>query len=156
MENNMTYKVLVNAVIVKDGKILISQRDMNEKHQPGSWTIPGGKIENYNGEDEIFNIVEKTVVKEIQEEVGVEIKDNIHLIANNTFKHTQGHIVLVMVFLCEYKSGEAKPLEDTMDVRWISSNELSDYEFAPNVKDYIAKGFSLLPYMIRKKGKEES
>lgn len=150
MKNNMTFKVLVNAVIARDGKILISQRDMNEKHQPESWSIPGGKIENYDGEDEIFNIVEKTLVKEIQEEVGVEIKDNIHLITNNTFKHTQGHIVLALVFLCEYKSGEARPLEDTMDVRWISSKEINDYEFAPSVKEYIAKGFSFLPYMIKR------
>ena len=151
MENNQFYSVLVNAVIAKDGKILISQRSLNEKHQPGSWTIPGGKIENYNGEDEIFDIVDKTLAKEIREEVGIEIFNNTRLIANNTFRHTKGHIALALVFLCEYKEGIADALDDTINVAWISPQELNKYDFAPNVCEYISKGFAILPFMhVRK------
>ena len=146
MENNKLYSVIVNAVIAKDGKILISQRSLEEKHQPGSWTIPGGKIENYEGKDEIFDIVEFTLAKEIREEVGVEISSKVSLLANNTFRHTKGHLVLALEFLCEYKSGKATPLEDTAAVAWISPAELNNYKFAPNVKEYLAKGFALLPY----------
>jgi len=156
MENNKFYSVLVNAVIAKEGKILISQRSLDEGHEGGSWTIPGGKIENYNNEDEIFNIIEQTLIKEIQEEVGIEISSNIRLIANNTFRHTKGYITLALVFLCEYKSGEAKALEDTSNVAWITPKELNDYRFPPNVKDYIAKGFALLPYMHKFKSSKKN
>ena len=41
---NKIYSVLVNAVIEKDGKILLSQRSLEEAHEPGKWTIPGGKV----------------------------------------------------------------------------------------------------------------
>lgn len=153
MDNTSFYSILVNAVIVNEGKILISQRSMSEKHQPGAWTIPGGKIENYDGKEEIFCIVETTLEKEVREEVGVEISKNAHLIMNNTFRHTKGHMVLALVFVCEYLNGEAKPLEDTINVKWIGSGEINDYGFAPNVKEYIAKGFSLIPYMKQSKNK---
>lgn len=151
MEQTHFYAVLVNAVIVKEGKILISQRSLKEKHQPGAWTIPGGKIENYDDKEEIFGIVEKTLEKEVREEVGIEISKNVHLIMNNTFRHSKGHMVLALIFMCEYLGGEAKPLEDTSNVAWINSTEINDYEFAPNVKEYIAKGFSLIPYLARKR-----
>lgn len=151
MDNTSFYSILVNAVIVKEGKILISQRSMSEKHQPGAWTIPGGKIENYDGKEEIFGIVETTLNKEVREEVGIEITKNIHLIMNNTFRHTKGHMVLALIFMCEYLDGDPQPLEDTINVKWIGSTEINDYEFAPNVKEYIAKGFSLIPYLTRKR-----
>lgn len=149
---NMFYSVLINAVIAREGKILISRRSLKEHHQPGSWSIPGGKVEN--SKDEEFDIVERTLRKEIKEEVGIEINDNIRLIANNTFKHTKGHITLTLVFLCEYRSGEAKAFKDTIDIAWIGSNEIDEYNYPDNFRDYIAKGFALLPFIRRKPNKE--
>lgn len=151
MDKTNFYSVLVNAVIIKDGQILISQRSMQEKHQPGAWTIPGGKIENYDDKEEIFGIVEKTLEKEVREEVGIEISKNVHLIMNNTFRHSKGHMVLALIFMCEYLGGKAAPLEDTSNVAWINSTQINDYQFAPNVKEYLAKGFSLIPYLARKR-----
>lgn len=151
MEQTNFYAVLVNAVIVKEGKILISRRSMEEKHQPGAWTIPGGKIENYDNRDEIFGVVEKTLEKEVKEEVGIEISKNVHLIMNNTFRHSKGHMVLALIFMCEYLGGEAAPMDDTSNVAWINSTQINDYAYAPNVKEYIAKGFSLIPYLARKR-----
>ncbi len=46
-----------------------------------------------------------------------------------------------MVFKCKYKSGEAKPLEDTIDCKWVTKKEIEKMEFPPNVKNYILKGF---------------
>lgn len=51
---------------------------------------------------------------------------------------------MALVFLCHWKSGVAKPLEDTIDAKWISEKDLKDMEFAPNVKTYIQKGFDNL------------
>ncbi len=142
LATNKTHLILVNAVVEKDGKILVSQRSFEETHQPGSWTIPGGKVERTNGD--VWNIIEETLKKEVMEETGVEIADNAGLLTNNTFIRSTGQHVVALIFLCHWKSGEAKPLEDTIDAKWISEEELKGIEFAPNVSIYIQKGFDKL------------
>lgn len=133
------YSVIVNSVIVNDeGKVLIAQRSLNEGHEGGKWSIPGGKIES---EGEEHDVLLKNIKKEILEEVGVEIFDDIILVHDNTFTRSNGDDVLALVFVCKYKSGEAKPLEDTVDVKWITKEEVNNYEFPLNVKEYVLKGF---------------
>ncbi len=139
---NKTHLILVNAVVEKDGKILVSQRSWGETHQPGSWTIPGGKVERTEGN--VWNIIEETLKKEIMEETGVEIKDDAQLLTNNTFIRSTGQHVVALIFLCHWKSGEGKPLEDTIDTKWITEEELKKMEFAPNVNIYIQKGFNAI------------
>jgi 8-oxo-dGTP pyrophosphatase MutT (NUDIX family) len=126
-------------VIEKEGKVLISQRSFDEGHEGGKWTIPGGKIDKTEGG--IFNIVEKTCAREVMEETGVKISDKIELISNNTFIRSNGQHVIALVCLCHWESGEAQALEDTIGVEWISADQLNDFDFAPNVKGYIEKGF---------------
>lgn len=141
MKNNKKpYSVIVNSVIVNnEGKVLIAQRSLEEGHEGGKWSIPGGKIESAGEE---HHVLLKNIKKEILEEVGVEIFDDIVLVHDNTFTRSNGDDVLALVFKCEYKSGEAKPLEDTVDVKWIKKGEIDNYQFPPNVKEYILKGFS--------------
>ncbi len=134
--------VLVNAVVEKGGKILVSQRSWEETHEPGKWTIPGGKVERTEGN--VWGVIEKTLKAEVMEETGVEIEDHAELLTNNTFIRSTGQHVVALIFLCHWKNGEAKPLEDTIDVKWISEEELKDMQFAPNVKTYIQKGFEAL------------
>lgn len=139
---NKSYSVITNALVVNQSKqILISRRSFSETHEPGKWTIPGGKLENSSNENEAFNVLEKTLAKEVMEEVGVEIEDTIQLVCNNIFQRSTGQIVLALVFLAEYKSGKPKPLEDTIDVKWINLNQIDQYDFAPNVQKYLQLGF---------------
>ena len=135
-----THVILVNGIVVKQHKILIVKRGVKEANQPGKWSIPGGKVEKTKGN--IWKIIEKTLVKEIKEEVGIEVKRNLELLTNNTFIRSTGHHVVTLVFLCVWKSGRARPLEDTDATKWINLDELGLYNFAPNVKRYIKKGFS--------------
>lgn len=137
-----SHHVIVNAVVEKDGKILVSQRSFEEAHEPGKWTIPGGKVDRTEGD--VWNVLEQTCAREVKEETGVEISENIELLANNTFIHSSGKHAIALIFLCHWKSGEASSLEDTIGVKWISEEELDSVEFAPNVKNYISKGFDLL------------
>ncbi len=135
---------MVNAVVAnQEGKILLIQRGLQEEHGPGTWSVPGGKLE-FTGV--IHEALQKTAAKEAMEEVGIEVEDEMHLIANNTFQHNEDALqVIAIVFLCHHKSGEPKPLEDTADVRWISEEEIDDFEFHNiNVKNYVLKGFEYL------------
>jgi len=142
LAKNKMHLVLVNAVVEKEGKILISQRSFKETHQPGSWTIPGGKVEKTKGN--IWNIIEKTLKDELMEETGIKITNDTHLLTNNTFIRSTGQHVVALTFLCHWKSGEAKPLEDTVDIKWITEKELKNIKFAPNVDIYIKKGLEAL------------
>ncbi len=142
LATDKTHLILVNAIVEKDDKILISQRSMEETHEPGRWTIPGGKVERTEGD--VWNVIEETLSKEVMEETGIEIKNNVQLLTNNTFIRSTGQHVVALTFICHWKAGEAKPLEDTINVKWISKDELNNFDFAPNVKTYIEKGFKAL------------
>jgi len=140
MDEHILHSVIVNGVVFNGDKVLVSQRSFEEAHQPGKWTIPGGKIEKTEGD--VFNIIEDTLAREVMEETGVEIEKEVKLITNNTFiRSSNGQHVIAMVFKCKYKSGEAKPLEDTIDCKWATKEEVGKMEFPPNVKNYILKGF---------------
>jgi len=134
-----THLILINAIVKKDDKILVSQRSLEETHQPGKWTIPGGKVERTKGQ--VWNIIEKTLSAEVLEETGVKIKKDATLLLNNTFIRSTGQHVVALIFLCDWKSGQAKPLEDTIDVKWIKREEINNFDFAPNVKKYLTAGF---------------
>jgi ADP-ribose pyrophosphatase YjhB (NUDIX family) len=134
------HSLLVNAVVFKDGKVLISQRSWDESHEPGKWTIPGGKVGITN--EETFSVLEKNIAKEVKEETGVGIENDMQLISNNTFiRSSDNQHVVVLVFKCKYKSGETKPLEDTIDCKWVTKEETEDLDFPPSVKGYIFKAF---------------
>jgi len=135
----MLHSIITNALVVKDGRILISQRGLNEEHDPGKWTIPGGKVEQTEGN--VWNILEATLKREVKEEVDLEVSDNINLVTNNTFIRTGGQHVIAMIFICYWIKGDAKPAEDTNDVAWITETDLDSYNFSPNVREYIKKGF---------------
>ncbi len=136
------HSILVNAVVFKRDKVLVSQRSFEEQHEPGKWTVPGGKVE-WQKEDVVFNIIEDTLKKEVMEETGVEIEEKVEFISNNTFVRSNGQHVVAMIFKCKYKSGEARPLEDTIDCKWATKEEINTMEFPPNVKEYILKAFEL-------------
>lgn len=142
LATDKTHLILVNAVVEKDGKILVSQRSWEETHEPGKWTIPGGKVERTSGE--VWNIIEETLKREVMEETGIEIDDSAELLANNTFIRSTGQHVVALIFFCHWKAGVEKPLEDTIDTKWITEKNLEIMKFAPNVDIYIKKGFAAI------------
>ena len=136
-----THIVLVNAVVFKGDKVLISQRSMEEQHEPGKWTIPGGKAER--GSAGQFNILEKTAKREVLEETGIVVGDRMRFVCDNSFIKADGQHTIALIFACEHKSGEPAALEDTMACIWEDPGALDRYDFAPNVRDYIAAAFAL-------------
>jgi len=114
-----THVVLVTAAIKKGNKYLVAQRSKDDPQTPLFWFFPGGKVEAEMGN----GIIEKTLDREIMEEVGVKIK-NPKLILNNGFLRISGHHVIGLTFLCDYVKGTAKPLEDQEKVMWGTLDEI--------------------------------
>lgn len=135
--------VIVNAVIFKEDKVLIARRASHDAHAPGKWCIPGGKLEV--GADQVFNAVQSTLAREVMEEVGVEVSSDYRLVANNTFKMSDGRRMIALVFTCDWVAGEAesKDLNEVDKVAWITADELGSYEFANENRDYIEAALQL-------------
>src|SRR3989344_3822630 len=81
-ENQYLHEVAITAIVVKDGKYLIIKRSPNKKRFPNMWTVPGGKLETLDytslpkdTKEYWYNVLEKTLAREVREEVGIEIKD---------------------------------------------------------------------------------
>ena len=106
------------ALIFHQGKLLITQRHA-KSHLGGLWEFPGGKREP----GETF---EQCLVREIREELGVEISVG-KMFAEISHDYPEKSVCLKF-FLCELVAGEPQPL-DCAAVKWITKKELPDYEF---------------------------
>ena len=119
---------VVAAVIKNDNnKILITQRNL-KKAQGGLWEFPGGKIEN--GESK-----EQAIVREIKEELDINIRADQY-IDEKVFNYPEKDINLIAI-KCSIISGNIV-LKEHEDAKWITSEEFSNYNFAP-ADEFIIK-----------------
>ncbi|THG91560.1 DNA mismatch repair protein MutT [Alkalihalobacillus alcalophilus ATCC 27647 = CGMCC 1.3604] len=74
--------VNVEGAIRKDGKWLIIERSKQEEHAGGLLALIGGKVDVEGNTKEIL---ERTLAREIFEEVGVKIKNGAKYVHNSSF-----------------------------------------------------------------------
>ena len=112
----------VVAAVIRDeeGRILITQRNL-KKAQGGLWEFPGGKIESEETK-------EHAIVREIKEELDVDIEYKDYL-AEKVFEYPEKTINLIALE-CKKIIGEIRLLEHE-SYAWVYEKELNDYEFAP-------------------------
>jgi len=121
-----THVVLVAGFVQKDDKFLIARRSKSDGQSGGKWSVPGGKVDMELGD----GIIQKTLNREIKEEVGLEIEDHVDMLGNDSFVRSSGHHVVALIFLCRWKKGNARPLEDNDKVLWLTLNELINFRDA--------------------------
>jgi len=106
------------AVIFHNSKVLITQRH-STAHLVGLWEFPGGKREV----DETY---EECLVREIREELGIEISVcRLFEEITNAYAEKKVHLKF---FICELLSGEPQTLACAA-FKWIEKPELANYEF---------------------------
>lgn len=123
--------VAVAVIVNDDGDACISLRH-EQSHQGGLWEFPGGKIED----DET---VEQALLREIKEELNLDIDGSRPLI---TIPHDymDKKVCLHVNKVLSYQ-GQASGLEG-QEVRWVPVNELSSYKF-PAANQAIIKAVQL-------------
>jgi 8-oxo-dGTP diphosphatase len=135
--------VNVEGAIHKDEKWLLIQRSLKEEHAGGTLSLVGGKVDK---EGNSSDILERTLKREIFEEVGIEV--NVHLYVNSSsFVTDRGEHVVDIVFLCEHKSGEpfAKSPDEVDDVAWFTTEQIvSNSQIPIYLKENIKLADSLL------------
>jgi mutator protein MutT len=117
MQRTKTIEVSA-ALIFRDGQLLITQRHA-KSHLGGLWEFPGGKREA--GES-----FEQCLVREIREELGVEI--SVGKLFEEIHHDYPEKTVHLKFFLCKLISGEPQPL-DCAAVKWIDKAQLDAHEF---------------------------
>ncbi|MDD3647336.1 MAG: NUDIX domain-containing protein [Candidatus Dojkabacteria bacterium] len=135
-DNAKFHIVLVTGVIEKNGEYLIAQRSFEEIQAPGKWALPGGKVE-LSMPDNDRNVLETTLEREIEEEVAVRIYQKPIYVMSSAFTRVDNATVVGVLFLCKWKSGRAKALEDTINVSWVGIDELHKYDFCTGVTNSL-------------------
>jgi len=114
-------------VIWRGDQLLISKRYTDDL-LGGLWELPGGRQEE--GET-----LEECLVREVREELGIEIAVNALLM---TVRHAYTHFrVTLHVFHCRYLSGEPQTL-GCADWRWVRPDELNHFAFPAADRRIIA------------------
>lgn len=122
------YIVNVEGAIFKDGQYLMIVRG-EEEYAPGGLNFPGGKVE---GVDSLDGILEETLRREIAEEVGLQVHEEMLYLKSSSFV-ADGDPVVDVVFLCRHKSGTAVAADpgEVAAVRWMTAEEASAHPETP-------------------------
>jgi 8-oxo-dGTP diphosphatase len=123
--STLPHKQIGVAVIWNDSAQILIDKRKPTGAMGGLWEFPGGKIEA--GET-----VAECIVREIREELGIEITVGEHLIS---IDHTYPDFSLTLiVHNCHHLSGIPQPIECD-EIEWVNVSELDNYEFpAANVQ----------------------
>jgi len=124
--------VVACALVDADKRVLIAQRPPGKK-MAGLWEFPGGKLEP--GERP-----EQTLIRELQEEIGITVKEAC--LAPLTFaSHAYEDFHLLMpLYICRRWEGDVIAREG-QNLAWIRVNKLRDYKMP-------AADIPLIPHLI--------
>ena len=116
--------IVLLALVNEKNEVLISLRK-NKKEYDGYWEYPGGKVE----EDETL---EQAIIREIKEEINLEISKNC--VAPLTFAVDQhgGSETILFLYICRKWEGSITSLLD-QKIKWVKPIDLAEYAMpAPN------------------------
>jgi len=139
------HRIAITTIIYNsEGKFLITKRSEAKKAFPGKWTVPGGGLstDDYTNDEpttaagQWYNTVEKTLRRELREEVNIEVGKPEYLL-DLTFIRPDNVPVLVLSYFAEYLSGEVTYDEDTVDHAWVTPDEAKDYDLIDGIYEEI-------------------
>ena len=112
----MTTLVVAAIIQDQDGNYLCAKR--------GAWKAAAGKWEFPGGKPEAGEALEDAIVREIREELRVEIS-----VKRQFDRSTTGEIELV-TFVCELTGDKPTQSTDHSELRWVPESELSKLDWA--------------------------
>jgi len=115
-------RIVVSAVIERDGAILLGKKAPGAGPYPDTWHLPGGGV----------NLGQETLVeavrREVREETGIEI-DSIEPLIFDEDDEPDKHGVMThyifLVYRARHASGTLRPADDLKELRWVKKEELS-------------------------------
>ena len=144
MTGQHLHEVAITAIISKDGKYLITRRAATKKRFPGKWTVPGGKLETddylalpRDTAEYWYNVLERTLKREVKEEVGLEI-DHVEYLTSLATIHAGGSPSLVISCTADWQSGETVLQKEELDsAAWVSVAQAREYDLIDGIFDEL-------------------
>jgi len=108
----------VNAFVVDGDKILLLKRRDNDPHNPGSWDIPGGRID-------LSEQLEAALKREIMEETGLNVEISVPFEAH-TFTRDDGQFIIMISYACKLSGQQKIKLsEEHTSFEWVNVDEVA-------------------------------
>ena len=132
------FRNAAKAFIVDNQRLLMLKRRPNDPHKPGSWDIPGGRLEM--GENPYTGLS-----REIKEETGAEITIIMPIDVRH-FTRDDGQTVTLTIYLCKLLGDKIVLSEEHTEYRWVHMDDERDIipEFfldsVNNFKQYLNHG----------------
>ena len=127
-------KLGASACVWKDGRVLLIQR---AKPPLGLWSLPGGRVEF--GETTVA-----AAERELLEESGVTADLTAFIGLYEVILDKPAFHYAIACYGGKWRSGEAQASSDALEARWLAPAELDSLDFAPNVREAIARARTLL------------
>jgi len=116
------------AILAKDNKIIIAKRGPDDR-LANKWEFPGGKIE-------INETPEQCLKREMKEEFDIDVSVGEYL-GSSIYYYSHISIEL-MGYRTYWEDGEID-LKDHDDFKWISLDQLPEFDFAPADLVFVEK-----------------
>jgi 8-oxo-dGTP diphosphatase len=127
----------VGGVVIRDGRALLIKR--GSAPLKDQWSIPGGTLE-------LGESIQEGVRRELLEETGIEVRvGELIEVFDRIFRDDAGKIqyhFVIVDFLCEAISGEARAASDVTDVAWVNEEDLWNYKLTEAATRVIRKAFA--------------
>jgi len=126
------HQIAVGLIVNGNSELLIALRP-NNVMLGGLWEFPGGKRQS--GES-----LHQTVTRELNEELGVEVEV---FEKYRQLKHAYSHFKITLhAYWCRITEGDPQP-RSSMELKWVTLNEIDDYPF-PKANKTLIEGLQSL------------
>jgi len=126
----------VGGVVVRDGRVLLIRRGKEPLY--GRWVVPGGTVE-------LGETLEQAVVREMEEETGLVVEPLEVLTVFDRIHREGGRILyhyVIVDFLCEWRSGEARAASDALEAAWARPEDLPRFDLPQKALEVVLDAFA--------------
>jgi 8-oxo-dGTP diphosphatase len=119
----MNSRLIVAAIITKNGKYLLGRKPKDKPPYPNTWHLLGGGVNL--GEENL----EDAIRREVREEAGIELGELVRVWFDDDQepnKHGEMTQYVFMVFRAEVRSGEVHANDDIQELQWFTQEELKN------------------------------
>ncbi len=128
LAENSTMLVVAAALVDRDGRVLLQQRTAG-RQMAGLWEFPGGKMDP--GERP-----EEALVRELQEELGIETDTACLAPATFASAPLEGKHLLLLLYVCRKWRGTPQAL-DAIALKWVRPQQMFSLDMPPADKPLI-------------------
>lgn len=124
----------VGAVVVRDGKVLLTKRGREPGR--GLWSLPGGAV--HPGEE-----LKAAVIRELREECGLEVAvEEVAEVVERMIHDAEGRLqyhYVILDYRTRWLRGDLSLSEEVEEARWVDPADLRYYQMTRGTADVIRR-----------------